>query len=443
MNISKVEKWTLIYEILKTISKIVQWVYYKEVKITGMDNIPDDKPVLLAPNHQNALMDALAVAVNTKQQAVFLARSDIFANSFFTKLLIMIKIMPVYRIRDGKEKLKLNEQIFQKSVEVLENKKMLVIYPEATHTDRRKLLILQKGLSRVAFQTEEKNNFQMNLQIIPVGIYYNNYYTPDSKLLVNVGKPMTLKKYKEMYREKQNNAFLAFRKDLTEAISDLAIDIPSDEDYQIYEYARDLADAEWLKKNNKPLNATNKFRADKHIIDKLAQKAKAEPQWFDEFKIKLTDYFQKIEQHKLRDYVLEKDYSAFTDLMLTLLAIVTYPVVLATIILHPVQYVLPQIILPKIKDAQFHSSFRFALYYILSMMLYPITFGILALIFNWWIALAVIFAAPFLAKLAFKWGSLWIKVKGFWRWNSLKKTEEGRNMQHKRSKLLSELMKLD
>ena len=44
----------------------------------GVENINPDDHLIFAPNHQNALMDALAVLFTHKGQPVFLARADIF-----------------------------------------------------------------------------------------------------------------------------------------------------------------------------------------------------------------------------------------------------------------------------------------------------------------------------------------------------------------------------
>ena len=110
MKLGKVEKVSIRYTLLKIYGKLIHDVFfYKKVTYIGLENIPQDKPVLIAPNHQNALMDALAIIYAQKgKQPVFLARSDIFKNSFIAKMLFFLKILPVFRLRDGKEKLKMN-----------------------------------------------------------------------------------------------------------------------------------------------------------------------------------------------------------------------------------------------------------------------------------------------------------------------------------------------
>ena len=75
--------------------------------------------MIFAPNHHNALMDALAVLFTIPRQMVFLARADIFRKGVFANILTFLKILPIYRIRDGYSALQPNSEIFNKTVEVL------------------------------------------------------------------------------------------------------------------------------------------------------------------------------------------------------------------------------------------------------------------------------------------------------------------------------------
>lgn len=52
---------------------------YRRLKHTiGMENIPNDRPILLCCNHPNAFMDALLLGSTIQRRTWFLARSDVF-----------------------------------------------------------------------------------------------------------------------------------------------------------------------------------------------------------------------------------------------------------------------------------------------------------------------------------------------------------------------------
>ena len=107
MSKKNIEKFDLFYEILR---KYVDFwhnhIYYRKVIVYGRENIDHSAHNSFAPNHQNALMDALAVLFTNSTQMVFLARADIFKKKFIAAILYFLKILPVYRIRDGFSTLK-------------------------------------------------------------------------------------------------------------------------------------------------------------------------------------------------------------------------------------------------------------------------------------------------------------------------------------------------
>ena len=83
---------------------IVKWMFhrsYRHIKYVGIENVPTDGAIIFAPNHTNALQDALAVLFINKEHKVFVARADIFRNKRIAKFLNWIKIMPIRRMRDG------------------------------------------------------------------------------------------------------------------------------------------------------------------------------------------------------------------------------------------------------------------------------------------------------------------------------------------------------
>ncbi|HDQ16056.1 MAG TPA: hypothetical protein ENN45_03255, partial [Bacteroidetes bacterium] len=305
-------------------------LYYRRVEYTGVENIPENKPVLIGPNHQNALIDAMAILASKRSQApVFLARSDIFSTDFLGNFFISLKILPVYRLRDGKDKLAKNEEIFDLSVEVLEENKVLVIFPEAEHTGYRSILTLKKGLMRVAYHTAEKNNFEIDLHIVPPGISYENYYKYRAKLLVNYGKPIRIVDYKEKYMENPQSALLILKKDLQEAIEGLAIHIKNKEHYETFENSRELYDFTVAAKENLNLKKlSDKFKCDKKIIAKFNNLVEQKPEKFTEYKIKITEYFSNLKKSKMKDYLFDNPISLTGNLVVSLLWLILSPLLI-------------------------------------------------------------------------------------------------------------------
>ncbi len=139
------------YFLLRLLLRIPHTLFYRKIKIIGKENVPKDKPIIFAPNHQNALMDPLAMLFSTPKQIVFLARGDIFKGKILIKFLTFIKILPVYRQHDGKAALKKNDAVFDESVDYLKHSGAFCLFPESIHNPHRNLLPLKKGIPRIAF----------------------------------------------------------------------------------------------------------------------------------------------------------------------------------------------------------------------------------------------------------------------------------------------------
>ncbi|MBN2892294.1 MAG: 1-acyl-sn-glycerol-3-phosphate acyltransferase [Bacteroidales bacterium] len=420
IKLNKVKKEGFGYRFFKFLSdRFHDNIFYRKVKYTGIENIVPGKPTLFGPNHQNALMDAMGIlASRRKADPVFLARSDIFSSDLLGNLFVSMKILPVYRIRDGKDKLEKNEEIFNLSVEILEMNKDLVIFPEAQHTEFRSILQLKKGLMRVAFHTAEKNNFEIDLQIIPAGIYYKNYTNYRSQLLVNYGKPISINKYKEQYLENKQAALLAFRNDLREAIIPLAIHIQHKEFYDVYENSRQLFDYEVASiKNLKLNNMVDKFNIDKKIIKTLDEAKVKQPEKFEIITKKIADYFEKLKQNKLKDYLFDKKVSFIGNFLMSLLWIVLLPLSIFSWINFAIPILTPELLVKKFKDTQFHSSVRYVVALFLPFVWSLVGVALLWIFVNiWWVTL-IYFVVQY--PLLVTWLELrkqFKKITGKWRY---------------------------
>ena len=118
INSDGIEKFSWPYYALKTYVDFCFRYFYK-VSIRGIENVDLENINIYAPNHQNALMDALALLSIYHVQPVFLARSDIFKNQRINSILTFLKILPVYRMRDGYGELEKNDATFSKTIEIL------------------------------------------------------------------------------------------------------------------------------------------------------------------------------------------------------------------------------------------------------------------------------------------------------------------------------------
>jgi len=410
MGKNNIEKYSAGYALLKWAANF--WhnkFFYRKVIIVGRENFNPNDCLIFAPNHQNALMDALAVLFTQKGQPVFLARADIFKKKFISSILYFLKILPVYRIRDGFDNVKSNDWVFDKTIEVLKNGNGLVILPEGSHEGVRRLRQLKKGICRIAFQAAEATEFKMNIKIVPVGLEFTHYSRIRQVLTVVYGKPIEVKEYYESYSKNQQRAMNELKERLSEEMQKIMVHIESVDDYEAINELRGIVNGKYSDNISTP-----KLFRDRILINKL-----------NKLKNTSEDLYMKICRLSLRikekadilgiEYsLLEKkkhSFSGMTGWIFTL--IVTLPVFIYGLIFNYIFYFVPNLVLKKIMDVQFHSSVKYAISLALALIFMPLYLVLSLLIFSpWWKAIVIFLTIPVSGLMAWSYLILLRRVKG-------------------------------
>ena len=410
MALHNIEKKSLAYSILYYYVKFwYKKVFYRKVVIINYDKVPDQGSMIFTPNHQNALMDALAMLFAVKKQLVFMARSDIFKK--FAPILYFLKILPIYRIRDGIDTLKKNQAVFDKTVDVLNANNGLVILPEGNHKGERRLRQLKKGFARIAFQTEEAGGVKNGIQVIPVGIDYDDYVHCRSRQLINFGNPIDVSDYIKDYKDNPAIGLNKIKNRLAEAMKPLIIHIKSEHYYSLIDdlrvlFRRDMC----LKLDMNPKDEVDGFLADQRfveVMDKSIETSQESISELDNNYKKITKILDKV---NLKASDMKSRSTVFSFLSKTVVLIITFPFFIYGYLNHLLPYCLPKLITNKVKDEMFHTSFLF----VLTLVSFPIFYILQSLVIyflldSWWIALGYFLTLPLFAIAAWKWKNLFLK----------------------------------
>jgi 1-acyl-sn-glycerol-3-phosphate acyltransferase len=392
MGRENIEKHTRGYALLKYLAGF--WhnnIFYRKVIVLGRENIDPDDHLIFAPNHQNALMDALAVLYTHKGQPVFLARADIFKNKTVAAILYFLKILPVYRIRDGFNTLKGNDEIFDKTVDVIRNKNGLVILPEGEHAGFRRLRQLKKGICRVAFHAEEASDFKLNIKIIPVGIEFSNYQRYRQVLTVVYGKPVEVSEFYDLYRKNPEIALNELRSKLYREMKLIIVHIDSEEDYEAIDELRNLVNGQYSDDVHNP-----KLFRDRILIDKLNRLKNDDLTLYRKICALSLKVKQKAKELKT-DYMLLRKKKHQLGLLFAGMAgiIFTFPLFLYGNIFDLTFLGIPNLQIPKIRDIQFHSSIRYGISLCLALVFLPVFLIVCLIVFSpWWLALLIFVSLP-------------------------------------------------
>ena len=184
--------------------------------VSGRENIPKDKPVILASNHPNSFKDAVVVGMNIGRPMITLVRSDVFKSAFARWLLSLWRLIPVYRIQEGTENLKKNDTTFEICERELQNQGTLLIFSEGICVSEKRLRPLKKGTARIAFQAMK--NIE-DIYIVPTGINYTHFTQFGGEIMLGFGKPIRVSDYQQLFEENQAKAVNKLTTDLKEAMA--------------------------------------------------------------------------------------------------------------------------------------------------------------------------------------------------------------------------------
>lgn len=227
----KIQDYNWWYDVLRYYVDGTLKLSYRNIRYVGREKIPQDGAVIYAPNHTNALMDALVILAMDRKAKVFVARADMFKNPLFARILTFLKIMPIMRMRDGIDEVKKNHETIEKAVDVLRDKVPFCIFPEGTHQAKFSSLPLSKGIFRIAFQAQELMP-DMPLYIVPVGLRYGSFFRFRSTVRVQVGDPINIREFIEEHSDYTPQEQMNLIKDiLTDRMRTSIFYIPDDEDY--------------------------------------------------------------------------------------------------------------------------------------------------------------------------------------------------------------------
>ena len=178
------------------------------LEVKGKDNIPKRGGVILAAHHESFL-DPVVAGTASPRQIYFLAREELFQLGFFSWIIKHLNTIPVSR-----EQLQMSTA--KKSLKILREGKVLLLFPEGTRSDADTIAEGKRGVGLIAEH--------VNVPVIPVFIKGSGQALPKNKkwitfhkVLVIFGKPLYFKKlegksHKETHQQFSDRVMEEMRK---------------------------------------------------------------------------------------------------------------------------------------------------------------------------------------------------------------------------------------
>ena len=371
------------YDILKP---IVDWCTrrsYRKISVTGLENLPKDGAVLLAPNHCNTLMDALVVLQANEEAKVFGARADMFKKQFIAKIMYFIRILPMVRQRDGLRNVLQNHETFEIIVETIENGVPFIMFPEGRHRPAHSLLPLGKGITRTAVAANEKFGKEKPVYIVPVGIEYGDYFRYRSTCLVTIGQPInTTEFFANLDVENEAQLHEPLRKELAKRMSELITYIPDDENL-----ASKWSLTKILTAGYRSCNLIKRKDNNREIIAQIEEALQRNPQKMQEILANAATFDRNRRKAGISFKSLGHKNLGLRCLGKALLAVLGLPYFAFSAIACLPMWVLAIFLRSKIRDKAFGNTVSFGIKLGLGAVWYPIVFALAFCFAPWQYAL--------------------------------------------------------
>lgn len=173
MTASFMMRFFYIYIVVQLLKLFIQaglWLFCHEIHLKNKHLFKTKGPLLIIANHPNSFLDALIIGSYYKRRMYFLARGDAFKKPIHRFILESLNMIPVYRLREGKEFLHLNDYAFNKSIDLLNKGYAVLVFIEGICINSHDLQPFKKGTARILEGVQKLN---VDIKIHIAGIAFN------------------------------------------------------------------------------------------------------------------------------------------------------------------------------------------------------------------------------------------------------------------------------
>lgn len=404
----------------------------------------DGNPVVLVSNHQNCLIDPLAlVFVLSDRKPRFLARASVFQNPILNKVIRGLGALPTYRAKfDGVKGVAKNKGTLEEVAKSLSHGETVVLYPEGQHQNKRWLGAFSQAYLKMAFGAAEEAGFEREVYVMPTAHHYSHYRLPREEMMITFGEPIALSPYYEEYKEDPRGVMSKVNELVRGQILDMMLNIDDLDHYAAIDFLREGSfGARWAEKLSlNPAYLPDKLKSDKHLVATLAKATEEHPEQMEEIFGEAAELSKKMRKSGIREWLFERKRT-LGGLLLRLLAMLALlPVFVSTIGATWLVFLLPLLINHLfIKDKQFRGSINEAVTMLVTYPLCGIVPVVVLLCKSMWLAaLGYLVAFPLMLIFAInylRWGA---KLLGYARF-VLGDRKKVAKLAKKRSKLYETL----
>ncbi len=258
----------LIYRLTRWVASLSLRLFYRRIDAINLHNLPSTGPVVLAANHPNYIIDALAIAIQTGRHIHFVGKGPLVDRwPVLSPFLRKIGVIPIYRPSDDPHRQHDNRGSYDRCAEHLETGGIICMFSEGRSHPDPHVRELRTGTARIVLETEARSGYRLGVQVVPVGLFFpeeDRYFTDG---VVVFGKPILLDPFCAQHRDRPGHAVRALTKAIQADLRHLTLHLPDpawasfvDQMHDLIRWGDDVPPSEALHLRQRISTATENFR---------------------------------------------------------------------------------------------------------------------------------------------------------------------------------------
>jgi glycerol-3-phosphate O-acyltransferase/dihydroxyacetone phosphate acyltransferase len=282
--------------LITSLIRIITNTFFRRIDVVGLENVPDDGPIIFAGNHPNALMDGwLLTAKCGRWPLHFVANAKLWKYRLLVPVLNATGAVPVYRREEHEGEVD-NQAAFEKLYEVIERGDCMGIFPEGVSHAQSKILKLKTGAARIALTVTARGNSRV--RIIPCGLNYIHRHRFRSQVLIEFGQAIVIDdKWVDEYRNDKQATVRKLTDHLANALAGVTLNAPDWRTLRFAQTARRL-----YKPSTAVLSPAEYVELNRRFVERH-QEVGSDPA-LQAFMNAAEDYQARLDMLGLKDYQL-------------------------------------------------------------------------------------------------------------------------------------------
>ncbi len=208
-------------------------IFYRRIATVHGERLPPDGPVVIAANHPNYIIDALALGTRTSRQLHFVAKGALLDRyPLLSRFLRAAGVLPIFRQGErpaaggAAARASANIDSFGRCADLLEENGVICMFAEGQSHPERQVREVRTGTARIVLEAEARHDYRLGVQVVPAGLYFPDVDRFFSDGAVAFGPLIDTAPYLALHASDPQEAVRAFTAEIQSRLRDLALHVP-------------------------------------------------------------------------------------------------------------------------------------------------------------------------------------------------------------------------